>query len=620
MFLLIAVTFSTSLNGVFLFDDTYRIVENPAIRSLWPITPLLKNDRPVVEVSLAVNYAIGRLDPRGYHIVNILIHALAALTLAGVIRRTLRAIRGADAESSWLPWLIPALWAVHPLQTQSVTYVIQRSESLMGLFYLLTLYCAIRRRESKYPRAWLLAATLTCAMGMAAKAVMVTAPILVWLHDVIFWHEGSTRRKLTQFIALASTWSILVFTGLAAAVLDPTGPNTGVGFSVPNLSTKSYLLTQAEVILHYLRLSLWPTALCLDYDWPFVKTAGEVLPELALILSALLVTALGVIQRHSWAFAGAWFFLILAPTSSVIPVKDAIFEHRMYLPLAAVVAFLVILMNSLIPPLQTRFRFPFRAVAALTAIAALSLATIARNKVYANELTMWQDVATKRPTNARARTAIGNALLAQGRIDEAVAANQEAVRIRPDFADGHAALGMALARKGLLAEAVAAYQTAITLDPLHAKAHYNLANTLARLNQLDRAVEAFRKSLELRPDFVDARCNLGNALTRLNRLDEAEHEFREAIRIDPAHAKSHNNLGDLLRQKGRLEEAIAAFRRAVDLDPDYANAHANLAAAYLETGQLPLAAKHAQQALTITPDHPTAGGILREARNRNSNP
>lgn len=657
---LVVAAYANSLEGVFLFDDIYRIVENPAIRSLWPIAPLWNNDRPLVEFSLAINHAIGELDPRGYHLFNIAVHALAALTLAGVVGRSIRSMHRESAMSltleplshckgegrvkvlqteamnHWLAWSVAAIWAVHPLQTQSVTYIIQRGESMMGLFYLLTLYCAIRRREAKHPRVWFIAAMVACILGMASKAVMVTAPVVVLLHDFVFWKEGSRGRKAALFAGLSGTWIVLVLTGLAAAVLDPSKPNTGVGMSVSNVTPLSYLLTQAEVIVHYVRLTFLPVGLCLDYEWPFVHQAGDVLPQLGIIVLSMMVALGGLLRRKWWGFAAGFFFLVLAPTSSFMPIKDAIFEHRMYLPLAGVIVLAIggsAWLVSKVPlpwhwrivplepgmPLSIAAR-SIRVLLFLGVVASLTAATHQRNKTYATELTMWSDVAAKRPSNARARVAIGNALLSIGRLEDALASFREAIRIRPDDADAHAALGMGLARAGDLLAAVAAYESAIRIEPRHAKAHFNLANAFQRQSRFEDAVAAYRRAVESNSKFADAYCNLGNALGRFGRDAEAELAYRETLRVDPDHTRANNNLGDLFLRQSRPGDAVPFLQRAIAADPKYANAHANLAAAFWETNQTDLAEHHARVALELVPDHPTASQLLRDLASRRSAP
>ena len=635
----VVAAYSNSFDGAFLFDDIYHIVENERIRQLWPPWNLLAVERPVVELSLAVNYALGGLKPWGYHAFNLVVHILAALTLYGVLSRTIvvyqsRGRKPTDislvtglAPGALFSFVIALLWAVHPLQTQSVTYVIQRGESLMGLFYLLTLYCAIRGLHTSRRLGWYGAAIVACALGMASKAVMVTAPVMVFIYDLVFLRNGTSKRRWVLYAGLTATWGVLWTCGVTEEVLDPEVQRSHVGFGYHGITPLEYAATQPGAILKYLRLSFWPVGLCLDYDWPVARTAMVIIPSALVLLLMLGATAWGLVRRSWLGFAGAWFFVILAPTSSFIPIKDLAFEHRMYLPLAAVIVVVVLGVKTLVhrtltPTLSLEGRgsfwkpriqyieWPLNASVLVVAALLLGYFTYQRNKDYHSDLVMWTDVAAKRPDNARARVAVGNALLARNRVDEAIAAYREAVAIRPDFADGQCALGMGLARKGALDEAVTAYRESLRLDPNLAKAHYNLGNALSRQGRIDESIRSFRESLRIRPRFADAHCNLGNALAAQGQLDEAIAEYREAIRIKPGLANAHKGLGDVLVRLGRADEGIAAFQEAIRIQPDYANAHANLAAAHFDRGEYEEAAKHAREALRIDPAHAAAKETL----------
>ena len=265
-----------SFSAAFVFDDLSWIENNPAIRHLWPIWPLLSlsdpviGGRPVVSLTLASNYAIGGTDVRGYHVVNLAIHILAAWTLFAVVRRTLLRPKLAERfahSATPLAFAAALLWTVHPLQTESVTYIVQRTESLAALFYLLTLYCVIRGAESAgRGTGWYVAAVASCALGMATKETVATTPVVVLLYDWIFL-SGSLRAALAQrgklYAALAATW------GIVAAVLISTNfHNNTAGSGAGGFTPWNYFLTQPSVLVHYLRLVFWPTGQCLDYGWP----------------------------------------------------------------------------------------------------------------------------------------------------------------------------------------------------------------------------------------------------------------------------------------------------------------------------------------------------------------
>ena len=336
--------YSDSFHGPFIFDDR-SFIEAPAARSLWPPGPILSGQRPVVQASLALNRIIGGPGATGYHLFNVAMHLLAALTLFGVVRRTLRmpALRGRFDEKTGaaLAFCAALLWALHPLQTEAVTYVIQRTESLMALFYLVTLYCFIRAVKSPDRVAWHIAAVAACALGMGSKEVMVSAPLIVLLYERTFV-AGSFREALRRhwglYLGLAATWLIL-----ARSVLEAFGPRAqSAGFNLPGLTSLQYAQSEFGVILHYLRLAFWPAGLCLDYDWPIAKSAADIAPGAIVVGILLAATIWALVRRPVWGFAGAAFFLVLAPTSSIMPIKDLAFEHRMYLPLAALVATVVL--------------------------------------------------------------------------------------------------------------------------------------------------------------------------------------------------------------------------------------------------------------------------------------
>ncbi len=466
------VVYRNSLSGAFVFDDWASIVNNPHLRALWPPREALSTQeprgpvdgRPVVAYSLALNYAAGGLEPRGYHVANFLIHLAAGLLLFGIVRRTL----GEPGEAPWLALGTAAVWLVHPLQTGSVTYIAQRAESLMGLFYLLTMYAALRN--------WKVLTVLACALGMATKEVMVTAPLAVLLYDRAY-RAGSFREAFRLrkglHLALAATWLVL------AACVASTPTSSDDQFLFPPVPPVTYLLSESGVILHYLKLILWPGGLVLDYAWPPAQSAKDWLPQ-GLALLALLVPTLWALWRnHPLGFPAFFFFLVLAPTSSVMPLKDLAFEHRLYLPLAAVAALALLGGRRLAARLGLGIRV--QGLLLLLAVAGLGGATVLRNRDYRSELALWSDTVSKRPSNPRARCLLGSLLMFRDP-DRAVAHLREAIRLKPDFAAAHRNLGYALMMKGDQEGAGRALAEARRLNPEDPLCRFSLER-LARLRQ-----------------------------------------------------------------------------------------------------------------------------------------
>jgi len=599
------VAYHNSFMGPFILDDVPSIQNNPTIRHLWPIWQTLSpphtggatvEGRPLVNLSLALNYALGGYDVWGYHALNLTIHILAGLTLFAIMRRTLlqpRLRQRFGVMANELALAVALIWTVHPLQTESVTYIIQRAESLMGLFYLLTLYSFIRAAESPRPRTWYGLCLATCALGMASKEVMASAPLLVMLYDRAFlsgsWREA-WRRRWKLYLALASTWILLGY------LLFFTGSfhNALVNARKMGIGRWPYLLTEPGVILHYLQLSVWPHPLCLDYDgWPFAKLWTSILPP-ALVLLALLGSTVWACKTNSaWGVLGAWFFLILAPTSSIIPTDSPAYEHRMYLSLAAVVVVVVLGIHALVG----------RRTIVVAAVLAIGLGALTwrRNENYRSQLAIWNDTVAKSPQSPRAHNNLGIALAQAGRVPEAIGQYEEAIRINPNYAEAHDNLGATLGEAGNFPEAIAQFMQVLRINPDSAAAHDNLADALLQEGRLPDAIEHYQQALRITPDFADAHYNLGIAFGRSGRMTEATEQLEEALRIKPDYAEAHFNLGMALGQQGRIEDAIAHYEQAIRIKPDYAEAHFNLGIALAMAGRTPEAIEHLQQVLRIKP-------------------
>ncbi|HUI05423.1 MAG TPA: tetratricopeptide repeat protein [Verrucomicrobiae bacterium] len=622
------LAYHNSFTGPFIFDDLSSIQENLTIRHLWPIWQPLSpphrswltvEGRPLINLSLAINYALGSYNVWGYHALNLTVHIFAGLTLLGIVRRTLLrpVLRGRfGAAANGLALATAVVWTVHPLQTESVTYVIQRAESIAGLFYLLTLYCFIRGVESPLmrngswgprSRRWYGLSVAACAFGMASKEVMVSAPVMVMLYDRAFVSDSfgkAWRRRWPLYVALAGTWILLGFV-LASAHIFAYVSTTAQ--QQAGVTWREYLATEPGVILYYLRLSVWPYPLCLDYyGWPIAKTWMSIVPAALVMAAALGATIWAWKTNSAWGFLGAWFFLILAPSSSVIPLDSPAYEHRMYLPLAAVVVLGVLGIHTLIGR---------RTVAVVAALAVgLGFLTWRRNQDYRSELAIWQDTVVKRPDNPRAHSNLGIVLKSQGNLQEAIAQYKQALRLKPDYVEAHNNLGNALDRLGKVQEAIGHWEQALRIEPDYPEAHYNLGNVLRQQGKATEAVAQYEQALRMNPDYAEAHNNLAGVLLQQGRQTEAMEHYEQALRVKPDYAEAHNNLGVILGETGRLEDAIGQYEQAVRINPNYAQAHYNLGAALERVGRVQEAMGHYEQALRIKPDYAKAQNGLARLR------
>jgi tetratricopeptide (TPR) repeat protein len=590
--LLVAVgifAYHNSFHGPFIFDDEPSIPGNPHLYYFWPLSSVLSAPpystvagRPTVCLSLALNFALGGLNVWGYHAFNLAIHLASALVLFGILRRTFAGAKLRDrfgAASVGLAVMIALLWELHPLQTECVDYVVQRTELLMGLFLLLTLYCTLRGSESARPGKWYLATIASCALGMGSKEVMVSAPLIVLLYDRVFlassFREALWRRRVL-YSGLATTWLLL-------AMLVANTPHSRTGFGIQGVTSWNYLKTEAGVIAYYLRLAVWPRPLVIDYDdWPIAYALKDWLVPGIAVVALLGATLWAFRSRPSLGFLGAWFFLILAPTSSFLPsVGEVAADRRMYLPLAAVITLAVtgayILGKRL---LDDRRLAAFGWTAGGFVMLLFTFMTIQRNRDYQSEFTIWQDAVTKRPANSRA----------------------------------HDNLGVILVNLGQVQGAIAQYEASLRLDPNVSETHYNYANALWQTGQTNDALAHYREALQINPGDIKAHTKLGNVLQLMRKTQPAIDQYEQALQINPDYAEAHNNLGMALVSVGRVPEAIAQYERALQINPHLAAAHCNLAVALERTGRMREAIAHYQQALAINPNLPEAQNALTRLR------
>ena len=606
--------YANSFSTPFVFDDLKTINQNPTIRHLWPLADVLAAPsyvgsaagRPIVNLSLAINYAIGGLNPKGYHVTNLLIHALAGLALFGIVRRTLlrpglREHFGGAAVP--LALAVALMWVLHPLQTESVTFVVQRSESLMGLFYLLTFYGFVRAVESAAPRRWELFTVAMCLAGMATKEVMVSAPVLVLLYDRTFV-AGSFRAAWQTrgrfYLGLAATWLLLAWLVIKA---NHRGGAAGFGTGV---SAWDYALTQCRAIILYLRLSFWPSPLVVDYGMGVDRSLAAVWPQAMLLVLLVAGTLVALWRRPMVGFLGFWFFAILAPSSSIVPLTtQTIAEHRMYLPLAAVVVLAVL----------GGYRWlGNRSLPVWLALAVLAgWLTAVRNQDYRSAESLWRVTVAAQPENARAQTSLGCALAEAGQPLEALAHLEEAVRLMPGYPDAHFNLGNFLFRQGALLAALEHCEAAVRLRPGYFEAYFVLGGVLDRLDRRKEALERYGMAWRIHPDDPGLNEEMGNVLMREKRWGEAAEHYAAAVRSRPESAALQVALGGALGRLGQIEEAIAHFQVAEALDPNSVAVHYNLGSALFQLRRFAEAAEHYATVVRLQPEFAEAHNNLGNA-------
>ena len=578
------VVYYPAASSPFIFDDFASIVDNPSIRQLWPLVgsgksegPLNPPDgtpvygRPLVNLSLAVNYHFGEVDPFGYRVVHIVVHLLSAILLWAIVARTLRLdyFQGKfDRVAEPLAFASAMVWALHPVNTESVVYVTQRTEVMMGMFYLATLYCGIRYWSTSRTMAratYLVLATLACLSGMLCKEMMASAPAMTLLFERTFI-AGSFRRALGRswplYVGLALTWVPV----LALNYHETRTP--GAGFDL-GVATHEWWFTQTKVLFLYLKLAVWPWPLVIHYEVPYLKTVAEAWPWL--LAAGLLVIGTLVLhwRRTAAGFVAVWYFAVLSPTLLIPLVGETAAERRLYVPLAAIVPLLIIGGYVVLRRAwQSVARRAGRESIRGGPIAVFSVAMVAlaigfgymssrRLVAYRERLTLWQDAAVHQPHDPVVQFNLGTVLAEAGQLPEAISHLKEAVRLAPGPQVPELWHG----------------------ELLRFRAHYNLARALEGSSRPQDAIEHYRLTLSLRPDDAASHYNLARLLEDAGKTRQAGEHYRQAIAAQPDFAAANANLGILLMTAGHRQEAIRHFEAALRGQEDLANCM-NLAMAY----------------------------------------
>ena len=623
---LAALSYIPSLRGPFQFDDLPVIQESPALyltdlswmSVLSAVSSPGSPNRPVANLTFALNYYWGGMDPWGFHLANLVIHLAAILMLYLFVHRllTVPALWGLNSPAARRVAFIAALlWGLHPVQTQAVTYIVQRMTSLATLLYLIALWCYLsaRRQPGGNRQRWLFAgAVLSGLLAVGTKEIAVTLPLSIALLEVYFLGLFDPVRLRKQWPVWGMVFLALAGVGawVAWVVIDHGGISTLLSLTQPvqPMSFTQRLLTAPRVIVHYLSLLVFPlpSRLVLDYHFPLsmsLMSPLTTLPSMAAVL-ALLMGAIGWARKWPLvSFCILWFFLHLA-LETLAPVLDLVFEHRLYLPSVGVMILAAVGIERLLCVEWGRWTLLGRLgvrLAVATVVVLLAVGTWQRNLVWADDVTLWSDTVKKAPNNNRAHYSLGYAYGERGLMDDAVREYREALRLRPDDHLALFGLGFIHSRQGRLEAAGREFQEVLRRAPDYYKARANLGVVYYQLGRTQEAVGELQRVIKDHPDYAPAQYNLATLFHKENRLDDASAEYREALRIWPAYAEARTNLALLYHQTGRVPDAVAELRTAVRLTPTFALAHYTLANLLMEEGAVDEAIGELRAAVRLAP-------------------
>ena len=594
--LVCCIIYANTLDAPFLFDDAPNIQDNPHIQisDLKPATLARagflgpSSRRPLVNVSFALNYYLGGLEVTGYHLINILIHLINGLLVYALSIAILKqarcsrdgaqqASRAGDRGIMYMSLFAALVFVSHPIQVQSVTYIVQRMNSMATLFYLLSFLLYIRGRTSpigSLRHAWWLGSLVSWVLALGSKEIAATLPLLVFLYEWYFFQNLDYQwlKRSAKYLALALVLFLLVS---VVYLGDLSLDRVLAGYSSRDFTPWQRVLTQFRVVVLYLSLLFYPNPSRLNLLHHIIPSDSLLHPVttlfsvMAVLFLAGLLLALAKRQRIA-SFCILWFLLHLVIESSIIGL-ELVFEHRLYLPMVG----FSILLSSLLSPVSGRGCSWVLAICALV-VCTLSVATYTRNGVWQDGETFWDDVLSKNPHSHRAHNNLAILLDKEGRLEEAVHHYAEALRLKPNYPEAHNNLGVALEQLGRFREAIDHYFAAMDIRPSYIDACMNLGVALMRQGNLEGAVRSFHVALEIRPGNAGIYNNLGVALERQGKPQAALEHYEKALMLDPGYAEAHNNLGIALIRHGLYDEAIEHFSEALRLDPDDEEKRGNL--------------------------------------------
>lgn len=585
----LAIIYGPALGWSFIFDDNDAIVDNMSIRSLWPLigttdpgplnppNQLPTSGRPLVNLAFAIDYQLGGLNPLGYHAVNLIFHFSCTMLLWAIVRRTLQMPRFSDEferTGGWLALAVALLWAVHPLQTETVAYATQRTELMMAFFYLGTLYCSLRYWEADCTapkrKFWLSLAAVACLCGMASKEVMVSAPIILLLFERTFVRGSlmeAVRKSWPLYLGTALTWMLLV-----ALIIN--GPHSeSAGFSA-GVSAYSWWLTQAKVFFLYLQLVLCPWPLLIHYELPYFTSIGEAWLYVVPLVAIGIATLVLVWKNWPLGFLAAWLAAILAPTFVVPITSEMAAERRMYLALVTPVVIFVVGGYRFVRAMERGRRglAPVEETAAsrrkwivlfATILVLFCITSVTRVSMYKNEINLWLQVLDRYPEDSLAHQSVAALSEKLGNHAAGLKHYREATRLNPNAAQAHYALGLMLKKDGLYDEAITHFAAAVRTLPANVAIRNNLGVAQFVAGHNDDAIVTFRKTIEVAPNYWTAYQNLGIALRRAGKHQESLNALETAIQINPQAADLYSDLARTYRAMKQTEKATEALHRGI---------------------------------------------------------
>ena len=625
----IGLVYSNTFLNSFHFDDITSILEKPWVRGIDKISQLFNKEalfqRPLVLLSFNINYIISEFEVASYHLFNIILHALASLLVFRFAEKALNLLNDFSPQKAFfsLPFFGAMVFALHPLSTQSVTYISSRSSIMATIFYLSALilfFDGFKKWKQTGLKCWgyFISSSVCFFLGGLSKEIIITLPAMLFIFHYYFIYRKSPKDWLVTYVK----WIFLLFIPLLTFI----GYKQFIAGGLLNASNaylrpSTWLLTQTSVIpFEYFRKMLFPFNMNIDIDFPILENWLQPGNWLGLLLLGLFmffwirisnrVSRVDEVGRRCAGFGMAWILLTLFPTSSFIPLLDVAVEHRTYLPMVGFAFLSAGCISYLrIECLENLSAFSFPVTKMMNCCVVLiliffSLGVITRNSDWKDEVTLWSDAKKKSPKLVRPYNNVGEAYDKLGKYDQAITEFEGSLKIDPNYFYGLNNLGNIYGKQRKLPEAIDYFKKALKVKPDYSPAHYNIARALHLTGKRQEAVESYRKSIKFNPYFEQAFYNLAYLAMELNLFDEALENFNKFLSMQPNHSKANFGAGNALMMKGQLDLAMSKYRRSAQLDTSFALPYLNIANIEIQLKNIPAAIKNFERALIVKPDMP----------------
>ena len=604
--LLLVVTvlvYQPAWNGKPIWDDDLHLI-TPELRSLtglahiWIQPERTQQYHPLVDTLFWVEDKLWGNSMLGYHLVNILLHAISALLLLKILRHL--GVPGA--------WLAAAIFALHPVHVESVAWLVELKNTLSGVFFFGSALAYLKFDESRSRTSYALV-LLLFALGLVAKTIVAMLPVSMLI--VLWWKRGRLKWKqdvkplIPLFIVgipagLFTAWMERKFSGAEGEAFD--------------LSIVERFLTAGRAFWFYLGKLFWPADLVMIY--PRWNVSPTVWWQYLFPITALLLFAALWACRRRWppVLAGLLFFgVMLFPLLGFFNVYyfkfSLVADHFQYLPSVGIITLVSTGAAVLIDRLQSWHRtvgYGF----CLVVLATLAALTWRQSRIFRDPETCYRAIIAKNPDCSQAHNNLGGVLLQKRLADEAIVQYEKALEINPDYQLAHYNLGVAFLQKGQLNDAIAELQEVLIKDSGNSKARYNLANTFLAKGLVEEAIASYETVLQIQPNYVDARIGLGNALLEQGQVDDAIAHYQKALEVQPVSATAYYNLAVAVLRKGQVDEAIAFSQKALDIQSDYPDAHYFLGNSLFAKGRVNEAITHWQKSFELQPENWSAADAL----------